>query len=120
MARGVTTEWEDIQVKMGGWTKVDKPITSEEIFQETLHNNEMYDPKKMMSDKQLEAKAEEDDEFEDDDFMRQYRENRLAQMAVEKNKPRFGSVYEINKAQWEEHVTRAPADAPVVIHLYQS
>jgi len=33
MARGVTTEWEDIQVKMGGWTAVDKGPTQEEIYQ---------------------------------------------------------------------------------------
>ena len=32
MARGVTTEWEDIQVKMGNWTPVEKGPTTDEIF----------------------------------------------------------------------------------------
>jgi hypothetical protein len=32
MARGVTTEWEDIQVKMGNWTAVEKGPTTDEIF----------------------------------------------------------------------------------------
>ena len=34
--------------------------------------------------------------------------------------PTFGTVIEINKQQWEEHVTRAPKDVAVVIHLYQT
>lgn len=80
MARGVTTEWEDIQVKMGGWTKVDKGPTSEQLFQETLNRNEHYDPKLIMNSKQLEEKAEDDDDFDDDDFMKEYRANRMAQM----------------------------------------
>jgi hypothetical protein len=49
MARGVTTEWEDVQVKMGGWTKVDKAPTTEEIFKENVGNNERYDYKNGMN-----------------------------------------------------------------------
>lgn len=51
MARGVTTEWEDIQVKMGGWTAVDKGPTQEEIYQETVNLNELYDNKLVMNEK---------------------------------------------------------------------
>lgn len=51
MARGVTTEWEDIQVKMGGWKAVEKPPTSEEIFQEAVDLNERYDKKLVMNSK---------------------------------------------------------------------
>lgn len=119
MARGVTTEWEDIQVKMGGWSAVDKPPTSEEIFQETIDRNELYDPKLVMNAKQLEEKADDDLDFDEDDFMKEYREKRLQQLGVEKSKPRYGTVFEINKQQWEEHITRAPKDVNVVIHLYQ-
>jgi len=51
MARGVTTEWEDIQVKMGNWKAVEKPPTSDEIYQETVDLNERYDKKLVMSQK---------------------------------------------------------------------
>lgn len=51
MARGVTTEWEDIQVKMGGWKAVEKPPTTDEIFQESVDLNEKYDNKLLMSEK---------------------------------------------------------------------
>ena len=97
MARGVTTEWEDIQVKMGGWKAVEKPPTQEEIYQETVALNELYDNKLIMNEKQLEEKAEDDLDFDEDDFMKQYREKRLQEIAVEKSKPRFGTVFEINK-----------------------
>jgi len=69
MARGVTTEWEDIQVKMGGWTKVDKGPTTEEIFKENVDRNEKYDYKMAMSNQQLEDKAEDDLDFDEDEFM---------------------------------------------------
>jgi hypothetical protein len=36
-------------------------------------------------------------DFDEDDFMKQYREKRLQELQVEKGKPRFGSVFEINK-----------------------
>lgn len=32
MARGVTTEWEDIQVRMGNWLPREAVPTSEDIF----------------------------------------------------------------------------------------
>ena len=36
MARGVTTEWNDIQEKMGGYTKLAKEVTDFEDFMETV------------------------------------------------------------------------------------
>ncbi len=73
-----------------------------------------------MTQEQLEEKAEDDIDFDEDDFMKEYRAKRMQQLAVDKSKPKFGSVFEINKQQWEEHVTRAPKDVNVVIHLYQN
>ena len=78
MARGVTTEWEDIQVKMGNWAAVEKPPTQEDIFQHEQDQLEYYDPKKMMSAAQLEEKAEDDMDFDDDDdFYKEYKAKRL-------------------------------------------
>ena len=77
MVTGVTTEWEDIQVKFGNWKAVEKPPTSEDIYQQSIALNELYDPRLAMSAKQLEDKAEDDLDFDDDDFMKQYRQKRL-------------------------------------------
>jgi len=103
---------------MGAWKAVDKPPTSEEIYQESVDMNERYDKKLVMNSKQLEDRAEDDPDFDEDDFMKQYREKRLQELQVEKSLPRFGYVFEINKQQWEEHITKAPKDVDVVIHLY--
>jgi len=59
--------------------------------------NEKYDNKLLMSEKQLEQRAEDDLDFDEDDFMKEYREKRMQQIAQEKAKPRFGHVFEINK-----------------------
>ena len=119
MARGVTTEWEDIQVKMGNWKAVEKEPTAEQIFDQTINNNELYDPKLAWSKKQVEEAAEDDIDFDDDDpFMKEWRAKRMEEVAKEAAKPKFGSVYEINKPEWEQHVTNAPKEAKVVIHLY--
>lgn len=76
MARGVTTEWEDLQVKAGNWTKVEKEKDEETVWTETLEMNERYDPKLLLNNKQLEEMAEDDPDFDDDDFMKQWREKR--------------------------------------------
>jgi len=43
----------------------------------------------------------------------------MQEVAASKLVPKFGSVVEISKPDWEQEVTRAPAESPVVIHLYQ-
>lgn len=87
MARGVTSEWEDIHVARGNWAPVEKPPTSEEVFQENLYHAEYYDYKDKMTEKQLEEKAEDDFDFDEDDFMKEYRAKKMAEMKVEASKP---------------------------------
>ena len=120
MARGVTTEWEDIQVKMGNWKAVEKEPTAEDIYIDTVTMNELYDPKLIMSEKQLEEMAEDDLDFDEDEFMKEYRAKRIGQLKAEASKPKFGSVYEINKQDWDYHVQNAPKDTRVVICFYQN
>lgn len=62
---------------MGGWTKVEKPPTTEEIFQESVNLNERYDNKLLMNSEQLEQRAEDDIDFDEDDFMKEYRAKRM-------------------------------------------
>jgi hypothetical protein len=58
---------------MGNWKPVEKEPTAEEIFTETITRNELYDPKLIMTEKQLEQLAEDDLDFDEDDFMKEYR-----------------------------------------------
>ena len=119
MVHGVTTEWDDIQVKMGNYTPHEKVETGMENLISTTAQLEVYDSKYVMSERQLEQKAEDDIDFDEDDFMQDYRQQRLAQMKEQAAKARFGSVIEISKPEWDMEITRAPADTWVVIALYQ-
>ena len=43
----------------------------------------------------------------------------MEEVKQEAAKPKFGSVFEITKPDWEAHVSNAPPETNVVIHLYQ-
>ena len=120
MARGVTTEWEDVQVRMGNWKPVEREPTAEEIFQCESEKLEYYDNKKFMSAAQLQEVADEDLDFDDEDeWYKDFKAKRMAELKEKAGVPRFGSVFEITKPQFEEHVTNAPKGSYVVIHMYQ-
>ena len=72
-----------------------------------------------MNDKQMDELEDELGFSDDDEFMKEYRAKRLAQMQENAAKPKYGTVREINKTDWEHEVTRAPEDVFVVIVLYQ-
>lgn len=69
MARGVTSEWEDIHVAKGNWKAREHVATSEELFQHQQEGVEAYDNWKDLNAKQLEEAVEDDLDLEDDDFM---------------------------------------------------
>ena len=78
MVHGVTTEWDDIQVKMGNYKPLEKVPTGMEQLTENINGLEVYDSKHVMNAQQLEEKAEDDIDFDDDDeFMQMYRQQRL-------------------------------------------
>lgn len=120
MATGVTTEWEDIQVRMGNWKPREQQPTSEDYFQANVEAAEEYNPLQNKKLTTLEEMKEDDPDLEDDDeFMKQYREKRLQELKVDATKPKYGSIIEINRPQFEVEVNRAPQDVIVIIHLYQ-
>ena len=49
MVQGVTTEWEDIQVKMGNWKAVEKPPTANEEWEHAVDMAEYYDPRAQLN-----------------------------------------------------------------------
>ena len=120
MARGVTTEWEDIQVKRGNWKPREHVPTSEEIFQTQQEVVEGYDNWKHMNAKQLDEAIEDDFDLEDDDYMKEYREKRMAELKekADQHKFPFGMI-EINKQEYEWHVKNMPPETLGVILMYQ-
>lgn len=45
MVHGVTTEWDDVQVKMGNYKPHEKVATNSEVEAQTLEELEHYDPR---------------------------------------------------------------------------
>jgi len=78
MARGVTTEWEDIHVAKGNWKAREYVPTSEDVFQTQQEQVEKYDNWKGLNQKQLDEAVEDDLDLEDDEFMKEYQQSRIA------------------------------------------
>jgi len=79
---------------------------------------EKFEPWKDKKLETLDQMVEDDPDLEDDEYMKQYREKRLAELKAEVGKPKFGSLIEIGRPYFEMQVNRAPKDVLVVIHLY--
>lgn len=117
MAYNVTSEWEDIHVKLKNYLPREKEPTTDEIEKIAIEIAEKYDP---MEHKKLEELNElEDDDFEDD-VIKQYKEKRLAELKEFAAKPKFGTLVELRKQDYITQVNNAPKDVFVVLHLYQS
>jgi hypothetical protein len=114
--RGVTTEWEDIQVKFGNYLPREKEPDNDEIEKIAIEAVENYDP---LNNKNVEQLKELEDD-EDDEILEQYKQKRLAEMKEFASKPKFGSVIELRKQDYIAEVTNAPKDVFVVLHLYQT
>ena len=80
MARGVTTEWEDMQVAKGNWKPREHVPTSEEIFLNQQEGVDAYDNFANLTGKQIEEQIEDDWDLEDDEVMQEYRAKRMQQM----------------------------------------
>ena len=119
MARGVTTEWEDLHVKKGNWKAKEHVPTSEEIFMTQQEVVEKYDNYKDMNAKQIEEAIEDDPDLEDDDFMQEYRKQRMGEMKAAAEAPTFPGMIEITKADYEWHTHNMPKDTLGIILLYQ-
>ena len=116
MANGVSTEWEDIHVKLGNYLPREKEPTTDEIEKIAIGIIENHDPleKKTLD----ELKELEDDE--DEEILKIYEARRLAELKELAQKPKFGKVFELRKQDYIAEVTNAPPGVSVVLHLYQN
>eukprot|EP00249_Psilotum_nudum_P000599 c12664_g1_i1 orf=521-1282(-) len=116
---GTTSEWEDIQIKLGnlpakpppfrppGWTPDDAENAPK--GKEWIDNHAEEDLEQL----------EDDSTLDDDRFLEEYRKKRLAEIRELARKPRFGSVLHISAGDFISEVSNAPPDVWVVVHLYK-
>jgi len=115
MAHGVTSEWEDIHVRIGNYEAREKEVTQAELTKQAIDHVEQQDP---LARKNIEELKEMEDDFEDD-FLEQYKKKRLDQIKSQAGKPRYGESREISKQDYVHEVTNAPKDVFVILHLHQ-
>lgn len=111
------TEWNDILRKHG--IIPEKPKDPEPIIQEALleAHQRAYDNR--LEDKDLDELAELEDD-EDEVFLEQYRQKRIAEINALAKASKFGSVYPIQKPDFTREVTEASNDAFVFVFLSSS
>ena len=116
MANHVTTEWEDIHVKLGNYVPTEKKTESKDKIQEmAIEAMQNYDP---LENKTVEQLDELEDE-EDDEVLRRYKEKRIKEMKEMAARPHYGKLLELKKQDYIQEVTNAPKGVYVVLHLYQ-
>jgi hypothetical protein len=116
MASGISTQWEDIHVKLGNYLPRDKDPSNDELEKIAIETVENYDPLAKKTLEELNVL----DEDEDDDMIKQYKEKRMQEMKEFALKPKFGKVIELRKQDYVAEVTNAPKDVYVVLLLYQT
>jgi hypothetical protein len=116
MANGVTTEWEDIHVKLGNYIAREKEPDNNQLEKIIIEKLEAYDP---LEKKTMEELIEIEDD-EDEEVLNIYKEKRMKEMQEYASKPKFGKLFEIRKQDYIKEVTNAPKDVFVILHLYQT
>lgn len=119
MANGVTTEWEDIQVKLGNYVEREKIPTGEELHKIAIETVEKYDPLEKKTLDELNLISEIDDD-EDDEVLKAYQAKRMEEMKEFAKKAKYGKVIELRKQDYVAEVNNAPKDVFVILHLYQN
>ncbi len=115
MANGVTTEWEDIHVKLGNYVERPHSPSMKELAGKQQEASEGVN---VFEDKKIGQMDENEEEFEDDEFFKEYREKRLSELKEKAKRNIFGTVKEITKPDYIREVNEAQKGHFVFIHLY--
>lgn len=119
-AEGTSTEWDDIQRKLGNLPEKPPPKPTPGWVPEPDRENAPKNAAWLQTKSIEELEDLEDDSLvEDDRFLEQYRKQRLAEMREIASKQRFGSVQLISGSDYVREVSQAPADVWVVVHLFK-
>lgn len=111
------TEWNDILRKHG--IIPEKPKDPEPVIQEALLEAQQRAHENRLEDKDLDELAELEDN-EDEAFLEQYRQKRIAEINALSKKSKYGSVYPLQKVDFTREVTEAPRDTYVFVFLSSS
>ncbi|KAJ9643215.1 uncharacterized protein PV06_05519 [Exophiala oligosperma] len=111
------TEWNDILRKHG--IIPEKPKDPEPIIQEALLEATRKAHENRLEDKDLDELADLEDE-EDEAFLEQYRQRRLAELSTLQKKSVYGQVYPLQKPDYARDVTDESANAFVLVNLTSS
>eukprot|EP00879_Flechtneria_rotunda_P007622 GHRR01007994.1.p1 GENE.GHRR01007994.1~~GHRR01007994.1.p1 ORF type:complete len:246 (+),score=69.93 GHRR01007994.1:280-1017(+) len=113
---GETTQWEDIQVKLGNLPARPKP------WKPKAYRPEQEEQKtKEWLDKQDEDELSDlEDKFQDDKALEEHRQKRLQELRAAASKPLFGTVEEITSNEFIQKVTDASESYWVVCFLYKA
>ncbi|KAF7718440.1 Phosducin-like protein [Penicillium ucsense] len=108
------TEWNDILRQHG--IIPEKPKDPEPLIQEALIEAERRAHENRLEDKDLDELDALEDE-EDEDFIQQYRQKRLAELSTLQQTSVFNQVYPLQKVDYAREVTEASNNAYVFVHL---
>ncbi|CEJ55957.1 Phosducin-like protein 2 [Penicillium brasilianum] len=108
------TEWNDILRQHG--IIPEKPKDPEPLIQEALIEAERRAYENRLEDKDLDELDALEDE-EDEDFIQQYRQKRLAELSTLQQTSLFNQVYPLQKVDYAREVTEASNNAYVLVNL---
>ena len=111
------TEWNDILRSKG--IIPEKPPDLEPAIQEALIEAEKRAHENRLDDKDLDELHELEDE-EDEEFLAQYRNQRLAELSNLQKASVYGQVYPLQKPDYAKDVTEASSKAFVFVNLTSS
>jgi len=115
MAYDVTSQWDDIHRKLGNYEELPVEKKQFEHTKEANHLMDGYNPFDNKDEKDLE---DIEDEL-DDDFLRMFKAERMAEIGTSTKAPTWGWVKEISKPDFKREVNEAPAGVFVCLLLYQ-
>ncbi|KAJ5103784.1 hypothetical protein N7532_004313 [Penicillium argentinense] len=108
------TEWNDILRQHG--IIPEKPKDPEPLIQEALIAAEHRAHENRLEDKDIDELDALEDE-EDEDFLQQYRQKRLAELSTLQQTSLFNQVYPLQKVDYAREVTEASNSAFVLVNL---
>ncbi|XP_059640923.1 uncharacterized protein LOC132283059 [Cornus florida] len=117
---GASTQWDDIQRKLGNLPPKPPafkppPFTPAEDEDSKPRDKNWIDHK---TEEELQD-LEDDPDLDEDRFLKEYRNKRLAEMIETSKISRFGSVVPISGSDFVREVSQAPQDVWVVVILYK-
>lgn len=118
MANGVTTEWEDIHVKLGNYLPREKEKTGREIYDETVEEESKKNPYASKTDEEIKIAKEENSDLEDDEELKEYERKRMEELKALAAKPKFGRLILLRREDYIKEVNEAPKGVYVVLFLY--